>query len=414
MADYPIVSGRSSFYPAPGESYGGHFHGATATFFMPGDFQTLGTNALAIPNLPITSVKVGTLAVTNTFFGMSVKDRANDALTGVTASVVRSHDLGNGQGRWQFIEPSDNVWNFTDLDLWVNAHYAAGRDIIFTLFATPGWASARPSEPNAYSYGTYGTGTYGNFGIAAEPTDMTKWDRYCNKIITRYLGKIKYFEVWNEPNFNNNGTTKTGDFCFFSGSYAKLSELTRRANVAIKAVDATAKIICPPVQGWAASGTDTSGTYFTGMMAAATGDGSTTMKDWVDIIGVHLYPPTPNRVIDIAGAIDRVNTAKTTAGVSAKETWDTESGPIGGDVMTLTEANAKAVIGRMLIIMAAKGVARTIYYQYDHATMGYMTLPAVATERERIVTLLKSGTIQAVSKFTDGRIAYYTDAAYII
>ena len=53
------------------------------------------------------------------------------------------------------------------------------------------------------------------------------------------------------------------------------------------------------------------------------------MKDWVDIIGVHLYLPYPNKVQDIAGVIDRINAAKTTAGVSGLPTWDTESAPIG-------------------------------------------------------------------------------------
>jgi hypothetical protein len=221
------------------------------------------------------------------------------------------------------------------------------------------------------------------------------------------LGKIRHYEVWNEPNMNNNGTTTNGSNFFFSGTFAKLSEMVRRANQAIKAVDPTAKIICPAVQGWKAI-SGTSDTYFTGMMSAS--DGATgTMKDWVDIVGVHLYLPSPNKVQDLGGMIDRVKAAMATAGIPSMELWDTESAPISPDMIDLTDGQAQALMARNMLTMAAKGVARTFYYQYDHGTMGYMTRPQVAAFRERIVALLKSGTIRTVSRFADGRVGYYTD-----
>lgn len=397
MTDYVITGGVSSNYPK--EHYGAHFVGNRATFCLDADFATLDANVLAIPGFRASVVTSSPVTVTDTFFGMSVKDRVNDRLEGVTASVVRSHDLGNGKGRWQKIQPTSSTWDWTDVDLWVDKHYAAGRDMIFTLFATPAWASARPTEVGAYQAS--------NPGIQAEPSDMTKWDAYCTAVVTRYLGKIKYFEVWNEPNLQNNGTTTTGSFFFFSGTWAKLAEMVRRANQAIKAVDPTAKILCPPVQGWAAT-SGTSDTYFTGMMSAATGDGSTTMKDWVDIVAVHLYLPTGNKAADLSAMIDRVNACKVTAGVSGLETWDTESGPIGPDALTILDVAAQAIVGRMLIVMAAKGIARTVYYQLDHATMGLR--PSVVAFRESIISLLKSGTILNVHKFTDGRVACYTSS----
>jgi hypothetical protein len=337
--------------------------------------------------------------VTDEFFGAHVQKRTNDGLPGITASMVRSHDLQSGTGQWRSIETSDNVWNWSNIDAWVNAHYAAGRQLMFTLFGTPAWASARPAEIGAYG---------ANYpGLYAEPVDMPKWDRFCTEVATRYLGKIRHYEVWNEPNMNNNGTTTNGSNFFFSGTFAKLSEMVRRANQAIKAVDPTAKIICPAVQGWKAI-SGTSDTYFTGMMSAS--DGATgTMKDWVDIVGVHLYLPSPNKVQDLGGMIDRVKAAMATAGIPSMELWDTESAPISPDMIDLTDGQAQALMARNMLTMAAKGVARTFYYQYDHGTMGYMTRPQVAAFRERIVALLKSGTIRTVSRFADGRVGYYTD-----
>jgi hypothetical protein len=245
-------------------------------------------------------------------------------------------------------------------------------------------------------------------GLHAEPANMADWDAFCTAVAMRYLGKIQYYEVWNEPNYQNNGATITGSNFYFSGTFAKLAEMVRRASQAIKAVDPAAKIICPATTTWSASAGQSAETYFIGMMSANDGAGKT-MMDWVDIIGVHLYLPGQNKTQDLAGMIDRINAAKAVAGVSDKETWDTESAPIGGDVISLSDAQAQQIIARMLITMAAKGIARTLYYQYDHGTMGILNRPQIAAYREQIVSLLRSGIVLSVSRFTDGRVACYTD-----
>lgn len=409
MTDYVITGGRSSSYPT--EHYGAHFTGTRATFCLDADLATPSANVLAIPGARVSVLTASPIAVTDKFFGMSVKDRANDALTGVTAKTTRSHDLADGKGRWQKIEVSQGVFDWSKVDDWTNKHRAAGRDLIFTLFATPAWASARPTEQ-----GIYGAS---NLGLQAEPANMAHWTAYCSAVATRYLGRIKYYEIWNEPNMNNDGTGPTAfgtssKRFFFSGTFAKLAEMTRLANQAIKAVDPTAKIICPPVQGWEASGTDNSGLYVTGMLDAPTGDGTTKMKDWVDIFGVHLYLPSGNKISDLVGVIGRVNAAKTTAGVSALETWDTESGPIGPDVNVIEDHRARPLIARMLIIMAAKGIARTIYYQYDHASMGIVDRASLVAYRNKLCTLLASGNILSASVFADGRVAYNTSTGITI
>ena len=410
MTDYVISGGRSSAYPT--QHYGAQFTGSRATFCLEADFSGLDANAQAIPNLPITVLSPSPVSVGQAFFGMHIKNRSNDSVSGVTFKTVRSHDMAGGKGRWQFIQPTSSTWDWVDLDAWVNTHYAAGRDLVFTLFGTPTWASARSTERNAYSDQPGDPSQY-NRGIAAEPLDMTKWDAYCTAVATRYKGQIKYYEVWNEPNWHNDGTGPGANTdCYFTGAFAKLSEMVRRANQAIKAVDPTAKIICPATTVWAAT-SGSADSYFTGMMSAS--DGATgTMKDWIDIVGVHLYLPSPNRAQDLAGMIDRVNASKTTAGVSALPTWDTESAPIGGYVSGMSDVQAQAVIGRMLLTIAAKGVARTIYYQYDDSTMGFSDRPGMVTFTEYIKTLLLNGSILSVNRFTDGRVAYLTSAGLSI
>lgn len=412
MTDYVVTNGRSASYPEV--HFGGNIVGARATFCEPSDFAGLSANVLAIPNLPITVLSASQVIIPDRFFGMHVRSRSNDALAGVTAKAVRSHDMENGKGRWQFIQPTANTWDFADLDSWVNTHYAAGRDLVFTLFGTPAWASARATERNAYSDQPGDPSQY-NRGIAAEPSDMTTWDTFCTTVATRYNGRIKYYEIWNEPNWHNDGTGPgTNTDCYFTGTLATLSQMVRRANQAIKTVDPTAKIICPPVTSWVAAAGGTAETYFTGMMAASSGDvGNTPMKNWVDIVGVHLYLPTPNRVQDMAGMIDRVNAGMTTAGISGKEIWDTESAPINPDLSGYNDEGGKRIIARMLLTMAAKGIARTFYFQYDDPSMGFTGRPRIIEFRENAVSLLMNG-IATVSRFTDGRVAYYSSGAGII
>jgi hypothetical protein len=341
---------------------------------------------------------------------MHVLNRANDPLNGITASTVRSHDCSGGIARWQFIETAPGVFDgFANLDVWVNAHYQAGRDIVFTLFATPPFYSARSTERNAYSDQDPEPYPY-NRGITAEPSDMTKWDAYCTAVATRYLGKIKYYEVWNEPNYQNDGTGATGTYNFFSGTYAKLAEMVRRANQAIKAVDPTAKIISPPITSWSSVPWQGAETYFWGMMGTATGDGSTTMKNWIDIVGVHLYMGG-NDITQMSGMIDRIKSVMATTGTSGMEIWDTESAPIGPSASALSDPVLGDVMIIMLLIMAAKGITRHIYYQYDNPGMGFIGRKYITDLREQIISLLGSGNITSLSITDDSGIAIYTKAA---
>lgn len=415
MTDYVIDNGRSSAYPK--EHYGAHFTGSRATFCLPTDFDGLDANVLAIPNLPISVLSASPVIVDSKFLGTHSHYRANDRLGSLSDLTVRSQDMEGGYSRWSKIEYTAGSFSWTNMDAWVDAHYNAGRDLIHVLWGTPAFYSARNTEIGAYGAGSP--------GASAEPTDMTKWSTYCTAVAQRYAGKIKYYEVWNEPNYNNDGmnlpSTTTG--CYFTGTFAKLSEMARRANVAIKAVDPTAKIISPSMTDWRASGTNTAGDFFAGMMAAATDDGSTAMKDWVDIIAVHLYPYayttgvlSPNRAQDIGPMIDRIDAAKVTAGVSAKPTWDTESSMIGPSAGSYTDERVCEWMARFLITVAAKGIARTIWYQWDRVSDGYgfINRPIVIAYRESLRKLLMSGDILNASRFTDGRVGYYTNSGLVI
>lgn len=335
----------------------------------------------------ITNKFAGTLAVPATFFGMNFTSWPNTTV-GVnlpSCDVVRIHDYSGGtasrRAHWKGIETSPGVYDWSLLDPVVATHYAAGRKIIYTLLVTPNFYSARPAESGAYGPGT-----------AAEPSDLTKWDNFCAALATRYAGRITHYEVWNEPQ----------DVNFYSGTQTILSQLVRRANQTIKAIDANAKIISPPITSIYSGGTGV--TYFTGMMAASDGVAGT-MAQWVDVIGCHIYPQSSSALNGIANMAATMRTAMTTAGVSAKPLWSTEV-TILTPAFPLNSAGARATAIRQIMVEAAAsnvgGFDVCVWYSPDGAT--YRWTQEDVQVYENFKQQLMNG-VTVVNAIKDGRVA---------
>ena len=386
MTQVPVVNVggvlQAVSYP---ENYGAWFRGAQdATFCLEGDLVAPDANVQAMPMQPVRLLTSTKVSPTDRFFGFHTGNFPYATLDGVTCGWVRSHD---SRLRWHDIETSDGVFNWTRFDDWVQKHSSRGRDLCHVLFGTPTWASARPSESNSYFVP----------GLAAEPADLAQWDAYCTAVAQRYP-QIQYYEVWNEPNIWNAGA-QSG---FWSGTQTMLAQLTRRASQAIKAVRPTAKIVSPATTGWLAQAGSSGETYFTGMMNAS--DGATgTMKDWVDIVGVHLYT-SGNSTASLPGIITRLKAAMSALGIGAKEIWDTESAPIAPDAIQISDEAEIRHLKRSLVTMLSLGIARQCYYRWDHATMGISDNPVVIAARKEFVDQLLADGIEASSVLWDGRV----------
>ena len=154
-----------------------------------------------------------------------------------TSCSIRTHDWsthGTNPEKhlwWNHIQPTASTWYWDMADAFVDACVRSGKEILWTLGPqTPTWASARPTEASAY----------GPKGMAAEPADINTWADYCTALATRYKGKIKYYEIWNE--FNAGGVKP-----FYSGTPAAMAAMVIAAANAIRAVDPLAKIVGPCV-----------------------------------------------------------------------------------------------------------------------------------------------------------------------
>lgn len=133
--------------------------------------------------------------------------------------------------RWAELEPQPGRWRFERMDFYVAEAERRGVPVLYTLGSTPRWASSRPDEPCSYG-----------FGCAAEPADPSHWDRYIAQVARRYKGRIRHYEVWNEP---HPGEVFAGHRGFFTGSMNTLIELSRRARATLEQEDAQAVLLTP-------------------------------------------------------------------------------------------------------------------------------------------------------------------------
>lgn len=252
--------------------------------------------------------------------------------------------LWDSDTSWTWLEPLRGVWNFAPLDTWVAAAERNGvPDIILTLGQTPAWASSNPDDVN-----------YVGAGAPAPPTNIQDWRDYITAVAERYKGRIRCYEIWNEPNDNT----------YFTGTVAQLAQLTEEAYKILKAVDPQNTVISPAA--YSAGYLDT---------FLATGAGQ-----YVDVIGHHFYTTPP----EVTGAeIANVRLVMNKYGIGSKPLWDTEGA--SGDNTTPPE-QAAAYMVRKYLTDLAYGSGR-----YDWYTWGRATTFCVGTEQDDPRALTEAG-----------------------
>lgn len=276
---------------------------------------------------------------------------------------------------WRYLEPEKGVWQFGYLDRYVAQAQAKGVDLLLTLGQTPRWASVRPNEP-----------TSSGFGNAAEPLDMKDWTDYVRSVATRYSGKIKYYEIWNEPKFSEieRPLNEKGLAGFYSGTASKMVEMTRIAAQVIHEIDPQAKVVSPSIVG-----------HYQGLkrLEAFLNAGG---GDAVDIVGFHFYFVDTISPEALPPFVQRVRLVMARHGIAQKSLWNTESGLIiQGPNRTLVaplEEGGKGVLGvvlndkiagdlvaRYLILGASSGLERYFWFAWDSGSMGFLNGPKPRT-----------------------------------
>lgn len=297
----------------------------------------------------------GSKVLSSRFMGLHTTTAAAGAVRNVLA---RSHDQAP---RWSQQNTSAGVFVDAGMGAWLTAQKATGAETIVTIFHTPNWASARPSE----------TGDpYGSLGALAEPASMATLQAYTTWLVTTYGAQLDYLEVWNEPKYTNTGSS------YFSGTPAKLAEMARTINQAAKAVKPSIKIMGVGATGcvlqtWAPN--DLSGLDFTDKFLAASDGAVGAGKDWIDVLTVHTYEHTgANDIGKLQYLKAHLDGIKATRGINSAPVWSTEFGFITPLFTAYAGPNAGRMraLARYALWHAVAGIDRAVMYSYG-STLGW-------------------------------------------
>jgi len=282
-----------------------------------------------------------------TFFGLHIHHATNT--TAWPTVPFGSWRLWDTYSDWAHLEPERGKWNFSNTDKQVTLAEQHGIDVIFPLAFSPTWASSRANEKSAA----------GIPGAAAPPKDLDDWRNYVRTVATRYKGRVRIYEIWNEPNLPS----------FFSGTPDEMVTLAREASKILKEIDPAIIVVSP-------SATTSSGVPW--LRAFLQKDGG----NYVDVIGFHLYvaPGPPESLVPL---ISQVRTVMSESGIARKPLWDTEAGweianqgpgkkagERGLYGRVLSEDEASGYLARSYIIQWAKGVERFYWYSWDNGRTG--------------------------------------------
>ena len=222
---------------------------------------------------------------------------------------------------WAHLEPEKGKWNWERFDTSVETATRHGISIFGLLCYWAPWAKPHTEE------------------------GIRDYCDYVKTVVNRYKDRVKYWEIWNEPNI-----------FFWTGTVEQYAELLKAAYDAVKEADPDAKVI-----GCCTAGTDLK---FIEKVFECGG------FDKMDILSIHpyRYPPTPEET-DFIGELKRADALVRKYG-APKEIWITEIGwptNVGGNGSS--EAKQAAMIARTYLQSIASGVVQKVFW-YNYRNDG--------------------------------------------
>ncbi len=175
------------------------------------------------------------------------------------------------QAGWAKCEKARGVYDFKWIDDVVAD--AAGRGIEL-------WMEVSYGNPLYPGGGTTGLGG----GIPTSEEALAAWDQWVGATVARYKGKVREWEIWNEPNGNKKHTP------------AIIADFNVRTARVIKRADPAAKIA-----GLALAGTDPK--YFDGFLKRVQEQDGLELFTWFSF---HGYPKNPDDLYGGVGSMKRV------------------------------------------------------------------------------------------------------------
>ena len=282
---------------------------------------------------------------------------------------MRLWDTSTG---WSEINTADGVYDWTIFDRWLaDADQFKVHDVMYTFGRTPAWASSNPNDQTCVPFWLPGE--------CDPPKDLNPdgtgpdqlWQDYVAAIATRSAGRIKYWEIWNEPH----------NAFFWNGTVAQLVRMAKDARSVILSIDPQAVLLTPPTHGSFQSD------YF-----AAGG------AQYADVITFHGYVNRGNCVgfphaEDELTLISGVRSMMSTYGQTGKPVWDTEVSWGVTSASCFYHSNLQAAfLAQSYMLHWSAGVDRVFWYQYNNQINGTLWMPNPDPhQRNAPGTLLRPG-----------------------
>ncbi len=220
---------------------------------------------------------------------------------------------------WSQLQLDEHTWDFSRFDKHVDAYYEHGIEVMGLL-----------------DYWNQVTVPFTRKGY-------NDYAEYCNRVVSRYKDRIKYWEVWNEPNIRP----------FWTGKPEQYSDLLITAAKAIKAADPDAHIVA-----FCTSRTDTK--FISERLKEGT-------LGSFDIISVHpyRYPSTPESS-DLVGELQRAFQLFLQLGAPKHKVWITEIGwPTHEGTSGSSELKEAQMLVRTYLLSLYSGtVSKVFWYNY--------------------------------------------------
>jgi hypothetical protein len=300
----------------------------SATFVMTGvAVGTATVNATALGYLMAAATVADVVpAIPASFFGMTTQNFAQVTPT-VSYGTTRSWD-GTGLD-WPDLNPAPGVYNFAALDAFIAQNQARGVDMIYTFGRTPLWASSNLTAASHYAPGQ-----------CAPPANIAYWENFVTAIVTHAAGRIKYWELWNEPN----------DLESWCGSSQALVTLAAQAYPIIKSLDPAASVLSPAY-------TETSGAQGLSSYLSAGGN------RYLDIVAFHGYSTisVAEKIVALTTAYQNVMVA---TGLGNKPIFDTETSWSNTSTAVPMETQV-GFTAKTYLLQWSLGVQRFVWYAWD-------------------------------------------------
>ncbi len=303
----------------------------------------LKVSATHLSNTRITTIP--TQPIGRSLFGMHIADSDKIPWPAVPIATWRLWDAATHHGLafWAHLERQKGKWDFRTLDYCVELAQRHAVELVYTLGITPKWAAARPDDSSPYGDGP----------TASEPKNLDDWRNYVRTVATRYKGKIRYYEIWNEPNLKH----------FFSGTVDQMVALAREAYTILKQVDPSITVVSPSLYA------DWGGFKWFDEYFAKGG------SKYADVIGAHFYIGKEKTPEDSLSLIREVQNVMAKHGLAQKPLWNTETGYGNkGENVFYSAEDSMAYVARTYLVNWASGMERFYWYAWDNRNVVTMLM----------------------------------------